>query len=93
MSKHKRNTQLATTSPLPLPPVVVVEETKPQDSRCCGDCQHYKELTGEHGQCRRYPPHIPSLALTSNGPFGIFPITLSTELCGEHRLAATNSAK
>ena len=86
MSKYKRQPQQL-NAPITLPLVVEEEPVlpPPQDPRCCGNCQYHQKLEEAHGKCRRYPPHIPSLALTSSGPFGIFPITLSTELCGEHR--------
>lgn len=86
MSKHKRQ-PLQPNAPIPLPLVVKEEPapSSPQDPRCCGNCQYHQKLEEAHGKCRRYPPHIPSLALTSSGPFGIFPITLSTELCGEYK--------
>ena len=60
----------------------LVGESLPE---CCGTCQHYQALNLLHGFCRRYPPTtvLPSLQLTNDGPLGIFPITLSSNLCGE----------
>jgi hypothetical protein len=53
----------------------------------CGNCAHYRAVNGEHGKCLRYPPVIitPGSVLTNDGARGIFPITLSVSVCGEHK--------
>lgn len=89
--QKKKTTALAPRVELPLAPEAQGPKageanTPPQEAktpRRCGGCRHYLALEEANGFCRRYPPTINSLVLTSNGPYGIFPITLFTNLCGE----------
>lgn len=53
----------------------------------CSNCVYWQSLDNEQlmGKCRRYPPHIANPGdLTRHGPFGIFTLTLPSDLCGEH---------
>jgi hypothetical protein len=47
----------------------------------CSSCVHWLRRDGdENGKCRRYPPRFVFTDSQSE-----FPVTCSTDLCGEHR--------
>lgn len=91
MSKQRKPKVADNAMSVPLP---VLEEAPPSEvnpaegtaaEAQCGGCKHWLKLNDRLGKCRRYPPALmPGLALTSDGPFGIFPITTLDTSCGEH---------
>ena len=102
MAKSTRQRKVATPAAIVQPdevkielPVVVTEAAKVVRPTCSA-CHHYLQVAGEqYGHCRRYPPATivgrGAQHLTNDGPLGIFPITLSTSLCGEYAEYASNA--
>lgn len=86
MSRHKKKQNVPQEEVLE-PTKVTLPVLPPQEEAkaSCKSCKHYQELNGEMGRCVRYPPVVAmaGLVLTSDGPLGIFPITLQNNICGE----------
>ena len=76
MAKNKKQPMKAPDD-LQEHPLVIVP---PPDS--CKICRFWEHLKDQQGRCRR-KPFIIQGAVTDFGPLGIFPVTKSTDWCGE----------
>lgn len=55
----------------------------------CLSCRFYNRISGEGGQCRRYPPTLVWQKYDLDGDWGQdFPYMGRNEWCGEHRPAS-----
>jgi hypothetical protein len=65
----------------------------------CSDCKHYHKTDIAQGECRRYPPMLIALPVSSQVGFrttpqlaGMFPPTKGDNWCGEHEKKVTLEA-
>lgn len=67
--------------------IATVSSVAPECSSCRFWDRNTNQVSEEVGICRRYPPSIPPLQRSEDcETFAVWPLTVDSEWCGEHKL-------